>query len=82
MDRMMADMAWEGQFSETTFPPGYQDNLFATVEPPHRTEGRFSDGQKTDAPLISGDIARVAAVAAGAAAFAGLGLLIGRLGRR
>lgn len=82
MDRMMADMAWEGQFSETTFPPGYQDNLFATVEPPHRTEGRFSEGQKTDAPLISGDLARVAAVAAGAAAFAGLGLLIGRLGGR
>lgn len=78
MDRMMADMAWEGQFSEATFPPDYQDNLFATVEPPHRTEGRFSEGQRTEAPLISGDLARVAAVAA----FAGLGLLIGRLGGR
>jgi hypothetical protein len=78
MDRFMADMAWDGQFSDEPFPPGYQDNLFETVEGPHRTQGRFSRDQQRQAPLVTGGLARSGVVAAGALAFAGLGLLIGR----
>ena len=77
MDRLMARMAWDGQFTHETFPPGYEDNLFHTVEGPHRTEGRFSQAQQSTAPLLAGGLVRMAVVAAGAAAFAGLGLLIG-----
>ncbi|MFT4934773.1 MAG: short-subunit dehydrogenase [Pseudoalteromonas distincta] len=78
MDRLMADMAWDGQFTDQAFPPDYEDNLFETVEKPHRTEGRFSGEQKHQAPLIAGGPARAGVVAAGALAFAGLGLLVGR----
>ena len=74
----MADMAWHGQFTDQAFPPDYEDNLFETVEKPHRTEGRFSGEQKHQAPLIAGGPARAGVVAAGALAFAGLGLLVGR----
>lgn len=82
MDSFMADMAWEGQFSDEAFPADYQDNLFHTVEAPHRTEGRFSQGQQVSAPLLVGGLARAGLVAAGAVSFAGLGWLIGRLPRR
>jgi len=52
--------------------PGRRDNLFTPVGPLHRTQGSFDDANES-AAVFSGDAARAAVVACGAALFFAIG---------
>jgi len=76
MDRLMARTAWSGQLSDTPADPGRPDNLTAPVPGQHRTHGRFVEEERERALLLTGETARLGVIAAGAAAFTLLGILV------
>ncbi len=68
MDRYLADTAVEGQETDVKVDADRRDNLNAPVSSLHRTHGRFDSLAKRKGVVLSGSWARVAVVAAGAAA--------------
>jgi short-subunit dehydrogenase len=69
MDRLMARMAWEGQYDAAPHDPDAPNNLLEPVPGLHRTAGRFVAEAKDAAPLLDGSAMRVAVILAGALAF-------------
>jgi hypothetical protein len=78
LDRYLARHAVEGQQTSQRLAPGRADNLDAPVHALHRTRGSFGAEAGATAPLVAGDIMRLATVAAGAALFLALGMAMGR----
>ena len=77
LDRYLARNAIAGQQTQTAVSPGRKDNLYRPVTPLHRTRGSFSWASSSHAPLVQGEMARVASVALGAAVFFLLGAAVG-----
>lgn len=77
MDRLMARMAWEGQFTGAPAAPR-KGNLYHTVEAPHAVHGPFLQEEKDRALLLPADQARLALIGLGAGIAATLGYCLGR----
>jgi NAD(P)-dependent dehydrogenase (short-subunit alcohol dehydrogenase family) len=73
LDRYLARNAFAGQQTETRANGARRDNLDAPVTQLHRTRGSFSAEAGSLAPLVPAEVARVGAVALGAALFFALG---------
>jgi NAD(P)-dependent dehydrogenase (short-subunit alcohol dehydrogenase family) len=77
LDHYFARTAISGQQTKHPIEPSRPDNLEKPVTPLHRVRGSFSAEAETQAPLIVGEIARLATVAAGALAFFAAGAYYG-----
>ena len=75
LDHYLARTAIGGQQTKTPVVPSRPDNLDHPVTPLHRVRGSFGAEAETHAPLVVGEIARLATVAAGAFAFFAAGAL-------
>ena len=73
LDRYLARKAIAGQQTGTRANGSRRDNLDAPVTELHRTRGSFSAETGSMAPLVPAEVARVGAVALGAALFFALG---------
>jgi NAD(P)-dependent dehydrogenase (short-subunit alcohol dehydrogenase family) len=80
-DRYLARHAFEGQQTHTAVGSERADNLEHPVKGLHRTRGSFQAEAKLRAPLVAGEPARLAAFAAGALVFMGLGAGLAALWR-
>lgn len=78
LDRYLARKAVAGQQTDVPLVPDRTDNLDHPVTRLHRTRGSFSKESAQSAMLISGDIARAATVALGAAVFFVIGAAVAR----
>lgn len=78
LDRRLARSAVKGQETPQPVSAHRQDNLFAPVAGPHRTEGSFGAKAHRRAMLLPGPGVRIGAVVGGALAFLGAGLALGR----
>ena len=67
LDRYLARNAVEAQETSSPVTPGRRDNLTTPVHALHRTRGRFGAEASSRAPVVAGEIARLAPVAAAAA---------------
>lgn len=81
LDRYLARTAVDGQQTALPVRPGRKDNLSTPVRELHRTRGSFGSGAHKSALVVSGQVARLAPVIAGAVAFLGAGLLAARYAR-
>jgi NAD(P)-dependent dehydrogenase (short-subunit alcohol dehydrogenase family) len=81
LDRYLARKAIAGQQTAELVAPGRKDNLDHPITPLHRIHGSFDATSLSHAPLITGETARAATVAIGAAVFFMIGAAIGA-GRR
>ena len=79
LDRYLARTAIGGQQTERLVEPSRPDNLDEPLTDLHRTHGSFDAGAKTHAPLVIGEVARAATVAAGAVLFFCAGALWSRM---
>jgi len=66
LDRHLARNAVVAQETSSPVTPGRRDNLTTPVRALHRTRGRFSAEASSRAPVVAGEIARLAPVAAAA----------------
>jgi NAD(P)-dependent dehydrogenase (short-subunit alcohol dehydrogenase family) len=66
LDHYLARTAISGQQTKTLIEDGRPDNLDHPVTPLHRVRGSFGAEAETHAPLVIGEVARLATVAAGA----------------
>jgi NAD(P)-dependent dehydrogenase (short-subunit alcohol dehydrogenase family) len=78
MDRYLARSAIDGQETPEEVSPDRRDNLYEPVHDLHRTRGSFESEAHKTGILLPGQAVRVGAVVAGAAAFLGAGLALGR----
>jgi NAD(P)-dependent dehydrogenase (short-subunit alcohol dehydrogenase family) len=76
LDRYLATHAIAGQQTQTLVEPEREDNLNHPITPLHRTRGSFGAVSSSYAPLVQGEMARLASVAFGAAMFLALGIAI------
>lgn len=74
LDRLLARSGVTGQETAEPVRPDRRDNLEHTVPALHRTHGRFDDVARNRALIVSGDVVRLAVIAAGALAFFMIGL--------
>lgn len=74
----LARTAVDGQQTGDRISPSRPDNLMQPVHKFHRTRGSFNTGAGTWAPVLPAQTARLAVLAAGAAATIGIGYLLGR----
>ena len=81
LDHYLARTAISGQQTRRPVEPSRADNLDRPVTPLHRVRGSFGAEAETHAPLVVGEVARLAAVAAGALAFFAAGAFYGAAGR-
>ena len=81
-DRYLARKTVEAQETELPVAPNRQDNLMTPACDLQRTRGRFGDESQSTAWVVTGEVARLLPLAAGAAAFFALGMLARRRGRR
>ena len=81
LDQYLARTAIGGQQTKTPLPPLRPDNLDHPVTPLHGVRGSFGAEAETHAPLVVGEMARLATVAAGALALFVAGAVYGA-GRR
>ncbi len=77
LDRMLARSAIDGQQTREPVASDRRDNLRAPITELHRTHGSFDRDARGKALYISGNLARAAIVATGAAVFLAIGLAIG-----
>jgi short-subunit dehydrogenase len=77
-DRYLAAKIVEAQETRLPVTPNRRDNLMAPVHDLHRTRGRFGGEAQASAWVITGEMARLVPLVAGAAAFFVLGLAAGR----
>ncbi|WP_298255789.1 SDR family oxidoreductase [Bradyrhizobium sp.] len=82
LDRYLARKAIAGQQTNTPLAPGREDNLNHPITRLHRTHGSFDAISASHAPLVTGEVARVGTIAAGALLFFVLGAMAGRWHRR
>lgn len=68
VDRVLARVAFGGQQTSEPVSPDRADNLYAPVHGLHRTRGRFDAESAHDAPVVSGNLARIAPLVIGAVA--------------
>jgi short chain dehydrogenase len=66
LDHYLARTAISGQQTKTLVEDGRPDNLDHPITPLHRVRGSFGAEAETHAPLVIGEVARLATVAAGA----------------
>jgi hypothetical protein len=78
IDYYLAFKGISGQQTSDAVSAMREDNLEEPITSLHRTRGRFSNEAAISAPLISGEVARVGAVAAGAFLFYWAGKIVGR----
>jgi short-subunit dehydrogenase len=76
--KYLARTAVSGQQTKDRISPARPDNLIEPVHKFHRTRGSFNKHAATWAPTLPAQATRVAALAAGAIATAGIGYLLGR----
>ena len=81
LDHYLARTAITGQQTQAPVSPGRPDNLDEPVTDLDRTQGSFDAEAKTYAPLVVGEVARAATIAAGAIVFFCGGALWSRLRR-
>lgn len=81
LDRYLARNAIEGQQTPTAVGRDRPDNLEHPVKGLHRTRGSFTAEARSRAPLVAGEPARLAAFAAAALVFMGLGAGLATLRR-
>ncbi|HVP97958.1 MAG TPA: SDR family oxidoreductase [Roseiarcus sp.] len=79
LDHYLARTAITGQQTQAPVSPGRPDNLDDPVTDLHRTRGSYDAEAKTYAPLVVGEVARAATIAAGAIVFFCAGALWSRL---
>lgn len=77
--RYLANTTVTGQQTKERILPSRPDNLMHPVHQYHRTHGSFGKEASTWAPVFPAQAARLAVLAAGAAATIGIGYLIGRV---
>ena len=77
LDHYLARTGISGQQTKTPVEAGRPDNLDHPVTPLHRVRGSFSAKAETHAPLVIGEVARAATVAAGALFFFAAGAIYG-----
>ena len=75
LDHYLAKPAIGGQQTKTPVVPSRPDNLDHPVTALHRVRGSFGAEAETQAPLVVGEVARLATVAAGALVFFAAGAL-------
>ena len=75
LDHYLAKTAIGGQQTKTPVVPSRPDNLDHPVTALHRVRGSFGAEAETHAPLVVGEVARLATVAAGALVFFAAGAL-------
>lgn len=78
LDRYLARKAVAGQQTNTPLAPGREDNLNHPITRLHRTHGSFDAVSASHAPLVTGEVARIGTVAAGALLFFVLGTMAAR----
>ena len=74
-DRYLAQKAIAGQQTNMPLAPDHEDNLDRPITQLHRTHGSFDAASVSRAPLVTGEMARVGTVAAGAILFFALGAM-------
>jgi NAD(P)-dependent dehydrogenase (short-subunit alcohol dehydrogenase family) len=77
LDRYLARTGIAGQQTGTLAALEREDNLDRPITALHRTRGSFSAGSASHAPLVQGDMARLASVAVVAGIFLALGAAMG-----
>jgi NAD(P)-dependent dehydrogenase (short-subunit alcohol dehydrogenase family) len=82
LDRYLARNGIAGQQTRTLASQERKDNLDHPVTALHRTRGSFSAGAASHAPLVQGDLARLASVAFAATIFLALGAVMGGMRRQ
>ena len=78
LDRYLARKAIAGQRTNTPLAPGREDNFNHPITRLHRTHGSFDAVSASHAPLVTGEVARIGTVAAGALLFFVLGTMAAR----
>jgi len=78
VDHYLARNTLAAQQTRAPVSPMRQDNLMQPIHHLHRTHGRFDREASASAVTISGPVARLAPVAAGALALIGIALLASR----
>jgi NAD(P)-dependent dehydrogenase (short-subunit alcohol dehydrogenase family) len=79
LDRLLANMAWSGQFTDERVGPERVDNLHAPVHGDHGAHGRYDEGALTTSLQYQAAVGpRVITVFAAAAALALCGLALAR----
>jgi NAD(P)-dependent dehydrogenase (short-subunit alcohol dehydrogenase family) len=77
LDHYLAWTAIRGQQTKQPVTASWPDNLNRPVTSLHRVRGSFGNEAETHAPIVAGELARLATVAAGAFAFFAAGALYG-----